>query len=107
MPVYVDHLATHGPSAYRGPGAVQAIRVGARNRHEWCHLIADTDEELHEFAAKIGMLRYWFQGDHYDLTPKRRAAAVAAGAVEVDRHGFVEVLRRRRLPKPNEPKKAP
>lgn len=96
MPVYVDRLAIHGPGAYRGAGAAQAARVGARNRHEWCHLIADTDEELHTFAAKIGMLRYWFQGDHYDLTPKRRAAAVVAGAIEVDRRGFVAVLRKRR-----------
>jgi hypothetical protein len=103
LAIYVDHLAAYNPSRYRGPGAVQAARVGARNRHEWCHLIADTDEELHTFAAKIGMLRCWFQGDHYDLTPSRRAKAVAAGAVEVDRHEFVEVLRRRRLAQPHEP----
>lgn len=53
-----------------------------------CHLTTDGNiEELHAFAAKIGMKREWFQEHrllpHYDLTPKRRAAAIAAGAVEV------------------------
>jgi hypothetical protein len=44
-------------------------------------------------AARIGMQREWFQAPlksskpHYDLTPPRRAAAVAAGAVELDRSG--------------------
>ncbi|MEJ7730498.1 MAG: DUF4031 domain-containing protein [Polyangiaceae bacterium] len=53
-----------------------------------CHLTTDGDlEELHAFAARIGMRRAWFQdhptAPHYDLTPAKRAAAVAAGAVEV------------------------
>lgn len=53
-----------------------------------CHLTTDgAIEELHAFAARIGMKREWFQkhplASHYDLTPKMRAKAVELGAVEV------------------------
>lgn len=66
--------------------------------------------ELHEFAARIGLRRAWFQpgkdlldrtrhdppGDHYDVTLGKRAAAVAAGAVELDRDGLLVLMRQRR-----------
>jgi hypothetical protein len=48
------------------------------------HLTADSLEELHGFARRIGLKREWFQNNplapHYDLSPKRHAAALAAGA---------------------------
>jgi hypothetical protein len=54
-----------------------------------CHLTTDGPlEELHIFAARIGLKREWFQEhrvtSHYDLTPKRRVAALALGAVHAD-----------------------
>lgn len=54
-----------------------------------CHLTVDGPiEALHAFAAKIGLKRAWFQEHrlmpHYDLTPRRRAAALEAGAVFVE-----------------------
>ena len=50
----------------------------------WCHLATDGDfEELHAFAARLGLRRGWFQRDHYDLPPHGRAAALAAGAEAV------------------------
>ena len=49
-------------------------------RH-WCHLVSDADfEELHAFAASLGIPRHRFQGDHYDLPPHLRARAVELGA---------------------------
>lgn len=84
MSVYVDNLIAWG-------------WVTRGRKTESCHLIADSLEELHEFAAKIGMKRQWFQGDgtipHYDLTPIRRSKAVSLGAVELDRKGFVLKIR--------------
>jgi hypothetical protein len=50
----------------------------------WCHMAADGHfEELHAFAARLGIPRRRFQKDHYDLPPHLRAAAVALGAEEV------------------------
>jgi Protein of unknown function (DUF4031) len=52
-------------------------------RH-WCHLVSDDGfDELHAFAARIGIPRHRFQGDHYDLPPPLRRRAVAMGAEEV------------------------
>ena len=53
---------------------------------------ADTLDELHAFAARIGMRREWFQSkpgraenDHYDLTRSGRELAITFGAVPEDR----------------------
>jgi hypothetical protein len=58
--------------------------AGLRWTH-WCHMVTDSEfEELHAFAARLGIPPRGFQGDHYDLPPPLRARAVALGAVEVD-----------------------
>ena len=58
----------------------------------WCHMAVDGGwEELHAFAAALGIPRGRFQGDHYDLPPWVRERAVAAGALEVS---TPELLRR-------------
>ena len=48
-----------------------------------CHMIADSDAELHAMADAIGVDRRWHQGDHYDIALSKQALAVAAGAVEI------------------------
>ena len=48
--------------------------------------------ELHEMAARIGMTRAWFQGDHYDLTPSRRELAVKHGAREAGRFECFRII---------------
>jgi hypothetical protein len=70
-----------------------------RFRHTlMCHMLADSPEELHAMADRIGMARKWYQREastpHYDISKEKRAAAVAAGAIEVDRRGLVAVIRR-------------
>lgn len=74
MTVYVDELRVW-------PTRIACFRAGS------CHLTADTLDELHAFAARIGLRRAWAQLDgrvpHYDLTAGRREAALAAGAVFV------------------------
>lgn len=48
-----------------------------------CHMIADTEGELHRMADAIGVARKWYQGDHYDISLSKRALALVAGAVEI------------------------
>jgi hypothetical protein len=55
---------------------------------------ADTQDELHEFAARLGLRREWFQpgrpiGDrpspfwHYGVTSGKRAQALGTGAISM------------------------
>jgi hypothetical protein len=89
MTVYVDPLAEWG---WRPHG----VPVPS------CHMFTDTIDlaDLHAMAERIGMRREWFQdkvsAPHYDLTPPRRASAVAAGAVEVPWDVAVKIWQARR-----------
>lgn len=55
---------------------------------KWCHLQADTLDELHEFAERIGLRREWFQPGsrpelaHYDVSESVRKRAISLGAIE-------------------------
>ena len=79
----------HGLSVYID----NAFAVGDWGR--WSgggHLQADTVEELHAFADRLGLRREWFQSkpgrpenDHYDLGSKGRARALELGAIDEDR----------------------
>lgn len=64
----------------------------------WCHMIADTPEELHAAAKAIGLKRQWAQTSaaplfilHYDLRPSKRVLAVRNGAMEISRRRLVEI----------------
>lgn len=64
-----------------------------------CHLVSDhTVDELLDFAKRIALPMQWFQHrasiPHFDLSRSWRERAVAAGAIEVDRLGFVAAVRR-------------
>jgi hypothetical protein len=64
----------------------------------WCHLLADDVDELHRFAAALGLHRISYQGPpksgnpHYDLTSFERSRAIAYGAITCDRSAIVTVL---------------
>lgn len=55
-----------------------------RGKH-WCHLVAESLDELHHFATSIGLRRSWFQSKasypHYDVTTAVRERALRSGAV--------------------------
>ena len=69
MAVYVDDMYKYQMGQYR--------------RMKMSHMIADTEEELHQMADKIGVARRWYQGDHYDICMSKRALAVQFGAKEI------------------------
>lgn len=66
----------------------------------WCHLLADTPEELHRFAWQLGVKRGSYQGPprtskpHYDITAFERDRALRLGATPCTREEIVAVLRR-------------
>ena len=88
MAVYVDD--------YFVPAKVKNGNRSVRSR--WCHMQADSREELDAMADRIGLKRSWIQYPdtpwkrHYDVTETRRAAAVAAGAIEI---GMLDLARMR------------
>lgn len=65
---------------------------------KWCHLLADDVDELHRFAALLGLHRISYQGPpksgnpHYDLTAFERSRAIVYGALPSDRTLIVTVL---------------
>ena len=48
-----------------------------------CHMIADSEQELHAMAAVIGMQRKSYQRDHYDISMERKQLAIQSGAREI------------------------
>jgi hypothetical protein len=96
MTVYVDDFRVRA-------------RVG-RITGRWSHLTADTREELHEFATRIGLQRSWFQEPkgvggkppppgslpaqawHYDVTESKRQVAINAGAIPLSYRGFLSAV---------------
>lgn len=74
MPVYVDDMHLYP--------------AGQFGRMKMSHLLADTDEELHAMADKIGVARRWHQApprhdSHYDIAMSKRAQALAHGAISI------------------------
>lgn len=71
MAVYVDELVVWPHAKHR------CFKQGSS------HLEADTLEELHAFARRLGLKREWFQprsSPHYDLSPAKRELALLRGA---------------------------
>ena len=64
-----------------------------------CHVVADTEEELHLMAQRLQMARRWYQDEghtypHYDLIGRQRIrAAGTAGVVLLDRRGFLRMAK--------------
>lgn len=69
MTVYVDDMWRYPMGEYRG------MRMS--------HMVADTEQELHEMADAIGVARKWYQGDHYDVSMTKRDEAIRRGAVPI------------------------
>ena len=67
----------------------------------WCHMTADHIEELHQFAAKLGIPRRGFQNKgykwHYDLDPLRRSRAIQRGAQQITSRDMVRLMQARNL----------
>lgn len=66
-------------------------------RKSYCHLTADTINELHTFAAEHQVKPHFFHntssGPHYDVQEEHHARLVAAGAVEVSSREILRIAK--------------
>lgn len=69
-------------------------------RMRMCHMVADSLEELHDMAGKLGLRREWFQQSgslpHYDICLTKRKQAIKMGASEISRKDLVQKIRQHR-----------
>jgi hypothetical protein len=76
--------------------------VESRGR-QWCHLLADSTEELHEFAAAVGLSRQAFHRaariPHYDITAKQRLLMLSKGVQSITVRQGIFLTRHLALPK--------
>jgi len=64
-------------------------------RMKMCHMIADTEEELHTMADIVGLRRQWFQSGskpHYDVCKSKRSEAIRQGAIPVTSKELITLL---------------
>ena len=82
-------------------------RFGIRTGDPWYDLTADTEDELHAFAAQLGLPRQGFQRGplvgpqqvpvswHYTVTAGERDRALALGAREITQREVTRIERQR------------
>ncbi|MCC7173269.1 MAG: DUF4031 domain-containing protein [Planctomycetes bacterium] len=80
---------------------VDDMRAGF-GRLTMCHMLADTDEELHAMADRVGVARRWHQAppahdSHYDIATSKRRLAVQHGAVPITFRQAAAMNRRRQV----------
>lgn len=65
---------------------------------QWCHLMADTLEELHAFAQNMKIDARLFHRNasypHYDITLEMRSMVIEYGAIDADRKMIIAVGKR-------------
>ena len=79
---------------------VDRAKVSFQGR-EWCHLMADTLEELHQFARQLDIDARLFHRTasypHYDITLEMRMTVIAHGAIDADRRTIIACGKRLKL----------
>jgi hypothetical protein len=93
MAVYVDT-----PVAYEPDRLPPALR---RYGLQWCHMMADDLDQLHEAARRARINPEWFQPGpphapwkgHYDLTPRMRYRAKQRGALAVSSREMLAMVK--------------
>ncbi len=80
MPVYVDDMEAK------------------YSRMIMCHMVADTLEELHDMAEKIGVPKKWYQGPpvtrrpHYDICMSKKKNALELGAIQITMRETIQII---------------
>lgn len=69
--------------------------------YKWCHMLADTLQELHDFAALIEVDKRLFHRNasypHYDVTVQMREIAIEYGAIPAGRKKIIECAKKLKI----------
>ena len=83
MAIYVDFMCIE----YRG--------------YKWCHMLADSLQELHDFAELIEVDKRLFHRNasypHYDVTVQMRLLAIENGALPADRKKIIACAKKLKI----------
>ena len=74
---------------------VDDMKAGFRNMI-MCHLFADSDEELMDFAKRLGLKPAWKHNDHFDISQSKRKLAVEIGAKEITQREMAIMVGKKR-----------
>jgi hypothetical protein len=87
--IYIDPPTWPGRAGRRSAGRL------------WAHLISDESyDELHEFAATLGIPRRGFERDHYDVPESLVDTAIGLGATLVSSREIIAKLNAAGLRRP-------
>lgn len=87
MTVWVDGIKNYP--------RVMVARTARKHGTKWCHMSADSLEELIAFAKGIGLPKKYLQDHntrfkpHFDLAASKRVEAIRMGAEEVTAREFI------------------
>lgn len=69
--------------------------------YKWCHMLADSLQELHDFAEFIEVDKRLFHRNasypHYDVTLKMRLTAIENGAIPADRQTIIKCAKKLKI----------
>lgn len=69
--------------------------------YKWCHMLADSLQELHEFADLIEVDKRLFHKKasypHYDITTQMREAALENGAIKASRKQIIDAAKKLKI----------
>lgn len=79
---------------------VDFVKIEFRG-YQWCHMLADSLQELHEFATLIEVDPRLFHRNasypHYDITVQMREAALTNGAIKATRKQIIDAAKKLKL----------
>jgi len=68
-----------------------------KNAKVWYHLMSnENNDEIHTFAARLGLKRIWYHVDHYDLVQSKYQQAVIFGAMPISAKEMVKIRKQLR-----------
>ena len=69
--------------------------------YQWCHMLADSLQELHDFADLIEVDKRLFHRHasypHYDITTQMRETALKNGAIKATRKQIIDAAKKLKI----------